>query len=346
MKYCEECLSKQQEIDRLKQENEHLKNKLKTQQRKNIEGVFGSSTPSSKIPLKENTKIENPNKNGGKKKGDKGFGRKKATENSADKVEFLYNETEICPECASELEKKGYQDRTVIDSENNRPKEILYKCEKKYCPICNKTYKAKPKVFDNGLFGNNLISQCCTMHYFHGIPLGRIESIFGKYITSSTLISIFHKIAKILEKAEKYLIEDYRKALVKHADETGWRTDGNSGYAWIFCSNDTTIFQFKNTRGSSVARAIFGEEELFGVLVVDRYAGYNKIKCKIQYCYAHLLRLVEDLGKEFDDTEVIIFVSQLAFYLSEAMRLKKLDISDEEYYEKAGIIKNEIIKIV
>ena len=67
---------------------------------------------------------------------------------------------------------------------------------------------------------------------------------------------------------------------MKHADETGWRTDGNSGYAWIFCSNDTTIFQFKNTRGSSVARAIFGEEELFGVLVVDRYAGYNKIKCK------------------------------------------------------------------
>ena len=344
MNNCINCLNKDIEIHDLKEEIVRLKKIISSQKMKEKEGIFGSSTPSSKIPLKENTKIDNPNKNGGKKEGDKGYGRKSATEESADKIEYLYYEKDICPECLEKLAKKGYQERTIIDIENNKPKEIIYKCEKKHCPKCRKIYQTKPKVLNNGLYGNNLIAQCCVMHYYHGIPIGRIESILGDYLTSSSLFSIFHKIANILEKSEEYLIEDYRKALVKHADETSWRTDGNSGFAWIFCSNDTTIFQFKNTRGSSVAKAIFGEEELFGVLVVDRYAGYNKIKCKIQYCYAHLLRMV-DLGKDSDKEEVISFVSQLSYYLSEAMHLKNLEISDEEYYKKAQIIKNNIIMI-
>ncbi|MFH1562568.1 MAG: transposase [Nitrospirota bacterium] len=35
-------------------------------------------------------------------------------------------------------------------------------------------------------------------------------------------------------------------------------------------------------------------------MVVDRYNGYNKVPCEIQYCYAHLLRNVEDLEKQFN----------------------------------------------
>jgi len=31
----------------------------------------------------------------------------------------------------------------------------------------------------------------------------------------------------------------------------------------------------------------------------DRYNGYNKLPVEIQYCYAHLLRTVKDLEKDF-----------------------------------------------
>ena len=64
---------------------------------------------------------------------------------------------------------------------------------------------------------------------------------------------------------------------------------------------------------------------------VNRYGGYNKIKCKIQYCYAHLLRLIKDLGKEFDNTEIQSFVSNMTYYLSEAMHLRNLKITDDDY---------------
>ncbi len=63
---CSECGVKQEEIYRLREENQRLKAKIRNQDRKITEGFFGSSTPSSKKPVKPNTKIEK--KNGGAKK--------------------------------------------------------------------------------------------------------------------------------------------------------------------------------------------------------------------------------------------------------------------------------------
>ena len=346
MSSCAKCLEKEIQIYDLQQKIIKLQKIVDSQKKKQKEGTFGSSTPSSKIPIKENTKNNKKNKNGGAKNGHKGHGRKKVSEESADVVEYLNYDEELCPDCNSKLEKKGYQDRTVIDSENKKPQKKLYKCEKKRCKKCKKTFQRKPKVLDKGLYGNNLVAEACVMHYFHGIPLGRIEAIFGNNISSGSLFHVFHRIAKILKPSLENIINDYKNSHIKHADETGWRTDGNSGYAWIFCSDNTTIFQFKNSRSSSVAKSILGEEKLKGFLVVDRYNGYNKIKCKIQYCYAHLLRTIKDLGKEFDSDEVQNFVSNMIYYLSEAMHLRNLDISDKKYYKKAKEIKEEIIKLI
>ena len=346
MSSCSKCLEKDIQIYDLTQKIEHLQKIIDSHKKKQKEGPFGSSTPSSKIPLKENTKVKSKNKNGGGKIGHEGHGRKKASKETADDFEYLMYEPEVCPDCNSLLEKKGYQERTVIDSKNQKPQKKLYKCEKKKCPNCKKIFQRKPNVLDKGLYGNNLVAEACIMHYLHGIPMGRIEAIFGKNISSGSLFHVFHRIAKMLKPVLEDLILDYRNAHIKHADETGWRTDGKSGYSWIFCSDNTTIFQFKNTRSSTVAKSIFGEEGTDGFLVVDRYSGYNKIKCKIQYCYAHLLRNVQDLGKEFDNDEVQNFVSNMTYYLSEAMHLRNLKISDEEYYEKAKEIEKKIIEII
>lgn len=50
---------------------------------------------------------------------------------------------------------------------------------------------------------------------------------------------------------------------------------------------------------------VFGKEQLTGVLVVDRYAGYNRVPCEIQYCYAHLLREMKDLEAEFETNQEV-----------------------------------------
>jgi hypothetical protein len=124
-RFCESCLLKQQEIDRLKQEIEHLKNKLKNQQQKEKEGYFGPGTPSSKKPFKEKTKNNNGNKNGGGQKGHKGTGRKTVSEEDADEIIILESD-ENCPDCGDKLEDKGTKKRTVIDTEDHRAKKKLY----------------------------------------------------------------------------------------------------------------------------------------------------------------------------------------------------------------------------
>ncbi|MFQ6035852.1 MAG: transposase [Sedimentisphaerales bacterium] len=63
------------------------------------------------------------------------------------------------------------------------------------------------------------------------------------------------------------------------------------------------MFRFRQSHSASVAREVFGQKDLAGVLVVDRYNGYSKIPCSIQRCYAHLLRDVRDLEK---DSPVVI----------------------------------------
>lgn len=81
--------------------------------------------------------------------------------------------------------------------------------------------------------------------------------------------------------------------------------------------------------------------------MVDRYAGYNKVPCALQYCYAHLLREAQDLEKEFPESEEInIFVSVMAPLLTEAMRLRNYPVSDEEFYRRAAKVKHRIIAAV
>ncbi|HUW18284.1 MAG TPA: hypothetical protein VMW16_03200, partial [Sedimentisphaerales bacterium] len=60
MTHCKDCLTKQQKINELEEENARLKAGLRYQERTAREGYFGSSTPSSKLPVKPNSQKERP----------------------------------------------------------------------------------------------------------------------------------------------------------------------------------------------------------------------------------------------------------------------------------------------
>jgi hypothetical protein len=183
------------------------------------------------------------------------------------------------------------------------------------------------------------------MHYLHGVPMGRICEQLG--VDLGALIKIFHRVAKLFSSIPCRLMGQYRQAPVKHADETGWPNNGHQGYVWLFATIKISIFLFRETRSSSVPREVFGNDALPGTLVVDRYHAYSKAPCLLQYCYAHLLRDVEDVGKEFpDNPEVKNFVETFASLLASAMHLRSLPIPDTQFYEKAKEIKSQILKAV
>jgi transposase len=342
---CEGCLEKQRTIDRQQQEIESLRAKLWRLERKTAAGPFGSSTPSAKIPVKANTAQKQRGKAGGAQPGHTGHGRQAVEDSNAEQIETIPVEP-ACPHCGGELEHKEYRDRSVIDSLPLRAQRILYQLERARCPGCGKTVQARaPGVLPKSLYGNQLITQVVFLHYRQGIPMGRLCDQLG--VGLGAVFDILHRMAALFRAGMGKLIEEYRQAPVRHADETGWRTDGRSGYAWLFASPTVSLFLFRATRSAQVPKEVLGTEALGGVLVVDRYNGYNRSPCALQYCYAHLMRNVEDLAKEFpDEAEVTAFTSTLIPLLAEAMHLRGKSLTDVNYYDQARSVQQQIVALV
>ncbi len=345
--YCPGCFEKQRKIDELTEEIKNLKGKLRYLERKEQEGYFGSSTSSSKVPLKTNARKENQSKRGGAKPGHRGHGRQTFDESGADRVVRVEPEVgDQCPRCGGPLEDKGTENHCVIDIPPLRTERILYQLSKRYCPRCHQSYQPPaPGVLPRSLYGNQLVATAAIMHYLHGIPMGRIIEQID--LGLGPLIKIFHRLAKIFSHIPNRLIERYRQSPVKHADETSWRNDGQSGYVWLFATGKISLFLFRKTRSSSVPREVFGDKPLPGTLVVDRYNVYNKAPCALQYCYAHLLREVQEIEKEFSEAEEVkTFVSILAPLLATAMHLRSLRITDAQFYQQAAEVKDQILEVV
>ena len=345
--FCEECFKKQQRIDRLSEENKRLRGKLRYRERTQEEGFFGSSTPSSKLPVKPNAAEPKQNKKRGAKPGHKGAGRKRFDESEADEVVQIQAPVgEQCPDCGVALRNKGSKSRMVLESRPVKVRRTLYLLHQKKCPRCHRTFTgAAPSVLPKSLYGNQALASAAAMHYLHGIPMGRICEQMG--IEPGCLVQMFHRLAHLFADVPEKLIEQYRTSAVKHADETGWRTNGKNRYVWLFATDKISLFQLRNTRSAKVPRAVFGQKPLPGVLLVDRYAAYNKSPCKIQYCYSHLSRDVEDIEKEFPDSaEVKTFVSTMVPMLSLAMNLRSQPISDKQFHRRAARLKKQILAAI
>lgn len=316
---------------------------MRYQQRTTTEGFFGSSTPSAKLPVKPNTQpFASPRPPGGKP-GHPGHGRKAIAPAEADRVEPVAAPDQ-CPQCGGGLVHKGSKPRTILDCQPPRTEAVLYRLEHKYCPRCRRTVAARaPGVLPKSLFSNRLLAYVAVEHYLHGSTLGHVQRQLG--LRYSSLCQALRQLAHRLEAIPQGLLREFRRAPVKHADETGWRTDGHNGYAWIFCTEWLTLFRFRRSRSAQVPHEVFGSRALPGRLVVDRYGAYNRLRCAIQYCYSHLKRAVEDLAKQFPEAaEVQRFVATFVPLLAAAICLRRQPMSDADYRRRARVLKQQIVE--
>lgn len=345
---CQDCFNKNLEIDKLREKVKSLQDALRRKERSTREKPFGENTPSSK-GIKANSNEENRAKNGGAKPGHIGSGRQ--SHDSAQGSEQIENielqSIGSCPNCNIKLSEIDSRSRSIIDVHPILAFKKLFSFSRFECPCCGDRFKAAVPALPKFRFSNRLIAQVAIMYYLHGIPLRKVSRMLGNEVNVSALHGAMQKLSDLCAPAKAMLINDFRTDKVKHADETGWRTDGHSGYAWFFGSTNTSIYEFRNTRSAAIAHEVFGTNLLAGFLIVDRYSGYNQIKCNIQYCYAHLLRDVKSLLTEFpEEKEIGSFVNNFGHQLSLAMKLQTLDISDKIFYQRAAEIKENIKEIV
>ena len=336
---------KDRELARLRKENEAPK-AAQCGGRTNPAKVlpFGSSTPSSRIPVKENSSEESRKRMGGLKAGHAGHGRKRIPEAEADEVVDL-PAPRVCPIHGNELTEWTTRTKTVVHSRPARAVTRVYTIQRAWCPRCRKYHEGRiPGVMPYFAFSNDLLAQALVDHYRHGIPMGTIARRLrtGK----SALFNAAKRIAQILEPGLGTLREDFRKAENKHADETTWPNDGRNGYAWGFFTENTSLYAFKGTRASSVPKDVFGDGEHIGVLGVDRYGAYNASwKGKMQYCLEHYKRNVRDLMEaEPGNKEYNEHVPRYLELLKVAMTLRTKK-HGKEYDEESLRIRDELLAL-
>lgn len=70
------------------------------------------------------------------------------------------------------------------------------------------------------------------------------------------LAPLVYRLAGRVQSVLPQPVAAYRQGPGRHADGTAWRTDGRSGYAWLFCTPSLSLFLFRVTRSAAVPTVI------------------------------------------------------------------------------------------
>ena len=334
-----------EELGKANKEIKSLQKKLNI--RLGSEAPFGHSTPSSKVPHKKNSSEENQAKRGGAEKGHKGHGRQKINPEDADAEIHLEAKPEQCTCGCDDWRQKSSEPipHSVFKFIPSRIEKHIYYKFLNECTGCGKTAVANtPGTFPRSLYSNSMIAHLLTEFFLWGNTAGTVAS--RSEVNIGTFFSIAHRTAMQVKPIFDHIITEIVKSLYIHADETGWMKDGVRGYAWLFANDDFKVFICRHSRSSKIPLSVLGREQQQFVLITDRYAGYNAVKAKRQYCYVHLIRDLKKLQEEFaDDMEVKYFTDKLKQMLKDAIALRTEKLSLKKYRIKAEKLKQKIMKV-
>lgn len=166
------------------------------------------------------------------------------------------------------------------------------------------------------------------------MTLGKIQRLIqGQYnlkISTGILSEMISRCGQKFKSEYFEMKESLKKTSHLHADETGWRNGGQSEWLWSFSNEKISVYTIVPSRAQKVVHDILGDV-YNGILVSDFYGGYNKISCKKQKCWTHLLRELHVLKEKHpSDREVLYFSLRLKRFFERAHRLKERFLKNED----------------
>jgi hypothetical protein len=207
--------------------------------------------------------------------------------------------------------KCGSQDLTVYTSfQEHIVEDIEIKvkttCFRKhfgYCRRCKKViYPETDKVIPKSHIGPVARATGGYLRYI-GIPFDKARKIFndlfGLEISSASLVSYDRKMGENGLPVYEQIKQKVSHSSSIHADETGWRVDGENYWLWNFVNSDTAFYRIEKSRGSEVVEDTLGKDYQ-GTIISDFYSAYNdKIKAKSkQKCITHLLEEIKKIEEK------------------------------------------------
>jgi len=331
-----------EENERLRQDNAYLKFELEQMRLKRYK--------SNKKPPVDGPAVEPapPRKRGGLF-GHIGWFRKKP--DKIDRVEEV--RISYCPDCGSNnlTECRKIDEHIQEDIILPKVEAVLYRRHHYYCPDCRKVVSAKGKdELENSYIGPKAKAFAAFLRY--GIKISErdvkllFERAFNLKIVASSIAGFRYQLKRAGSPLYRILMGSLKRGSFIHADETGWRIDGNNRWLWKFSNKKVSLSHIDESRGQKVVEKILGNE-YGGILISDFLSAYNKISAKNkQRCLVHILRDLKKV-KEYwhDDQEVLRYIERLKKIFEDAIALQS-DYKDKHwgdvYYARRTALENSL----
>ena len=171
---------------------------------------------------------------------------------------------------------------------------IEYQCPGVICPECGESTKAAIPGEASGQFGPALTALIVHMTVVCRMPRRVVERLLeqalGIEISLGSMQKCWEEASEAVAGPCKELEQKLKDEPVINADETGWRTNGDKRFVWVFLAARYVVYTIEATRSSAVLIRLLGAV-FQGILCSDRFSAYLKYhKGRAQLCWAHLKR--------------------------------------------------------
>ena len=208
-----------------------------------------------------------------------------------------------CPGCDTPLSGGEVVRRRQVLHVPRVPVEVIeHVVRRRVCPCCDRVC-TPPLDLGDQVLGHHRVSLdtmalIACLRTVGRLPLHTLQwvlaALHGLHLSIGGLVGILQAVAARASPALAQLRDQIRGSPVVHGDETGWREDGEAGYAWFFGTPTLRSFHYDHSRAGAVVQEVLGEV-YEGTLVSDFYAAYNRHHGPHQRCWVHLLRDIHDL---------------------------------------------------
>ncbi len=308
---CEELLTIIEEMKRShKEEVKQLRKEIETL-RKELRKYVNENTPSGSIPpyLKklEDTvdKFAKDDKEDTEPPKDN---VRNARPKHIDRKERHHLENPTCPDsnCKGHARRRGTSTRKRIvihlqlpTAETVEHESDIYECNK-----CGKVFSAPvPNALPRTEFDILTAVFLSYMSIKAKMSVDDMKDmlhLFGVNVSPGSITNSMKRLKEYLGPYYSDLEEKVKSADARYKDETSHRHNGKNFWAWVIATEKWVYYTIERRRSHKVAKDLGSTT---GVDTVDGYAGYNKLECERQRCWAHLLRRAKKPIYQFGEEE-------------------------------------------
>lgn len=343
----QEVAELKQQVTLLRKENAELKERL------NLNSNNSSKPPSCDLKKK---KKKLATKRSGRKPGGQpghaGVSRQLVPLDQVDKV-IVCPAPDQCSDCSIPLlSLKGMERHQVYEIPLPRYEITEYQILRGYCACCKKTYSGStPKEIGKRGFGLRahtaiaLLTSKFKLSKRQALIL--LKDFFKMPICVGSISNIEERVSQSIEPLHAQIKNGIDASKIAHIDETGFKQNNRSGWAWVMANERFSFLKLDYSRGKRVAQKLIGNFTN-RIIVSDRYPAYDFLPTAChQVCWAHLKRDFQKISERQGIAGVIgrrllhDYGKIFSFWKSS---LQKAENHDKRTRKRRRLLKNRLIK--